>query len=456
MDTPDEDSIRQYHHLSILFKTVDHFFKGFGNLFGHVSDPRNPKLITYPLPSLLFTGILMYLCRLGTRRSIADLLRDSVRSRSKYHTLFDVDNVPHGDTLNYCFKRLATSDIQESVCKMVEMLLRGKVLYAYRLLARYFMVAIDGTGVVTFNERHCDHCLTRKLNNGSILYYHPVLEAKLVTANGFCFSVMTEFIENADLTADKQDCELKAFYRLASRLKARFPRLPICLLLDGLYAGGPTFAICEAYNWKYMITLKDDHLCLLNNEFDALCKLNCDNRTHLKTLQGKETIKQTFRWANELYHQDSNNHVHHLNILECRQKVKNHLGAVTFTKFKWITNFKLNSERAITLTNNGGRKRWKIENEGFNTQKNGGFELEHPYSENENARKIFYLLLQIAHTIFQLIEKGSLFKKTFPKGLGSEYNAAKALLEAWRNLRLIPQAFATLAEGKFQIRFDTS
>ncbi len=38
--------------------------------------------------------------------------------------------------------------------------------------------------------------MTRKLNNGEILYYHPVLEAKLVTANGFAFSLMTEFIEN--------------------------------------------------------------------------------------------------------------------------------------------------------------------------------------------------------------------------------------------------------------------
>ena len=435
---------------------MDHFFKGFKSLFAHVRDPRNPKLITYPLNSLLFTGILMYLCRFGTRSGIANLLRSSVRSRAKYHALFDVDNAPHGDTLNYCFKRLPVSDIQESVCMMVEMLLRKKALYAYRLLGRYYMVAIDGTGVVTFHERHCDHCLSRKLANGLTRYYHPVLEAKLVTANGFCFSLMTEFIENADLGADKQDCELKAFYRLAARLKVRFPRLPICLLLDGLYAGGPTFGLCEEYNWKYMITLKDDHLPLLNREFEALCKLNPDNRTHLKMQQGKETVEQAFRWANDLYHQDSNHHEHHLNVLECQQKITDHNHLSTFIKFKWITNFKLDSKRAIILTNNAGRVRWKIENEGFNTQKNGGFELEHPYSENENARKIFYLLLQIAHTIFQLIQKGSLLKKAFPNGLASEYNAAKALLEAWRNLRLLPQAFATLSEGKFQIRFNTS
>jgi hypothetical protein len=83
--------------------------------------------------------------------------------------------------------------------------------------------------MLTFEERHCEYCLTKKLKNGTTLYYHPVLEAKLVTSNGFAISIMTEFIENRDPEATKQDCELKAFYRLADRLKARFPRLAICL-----------------------------------------------------------------------------------------------------------------------------------------------------------------------------------------------------------------------------------
>jgi len=67
-------------------------------------------------------------------------------------------------------------------------------------------------------------------------------------------------LKNADLSADKQDCELKAFYRLAKRLKARFRRLAICLLLDGLFAGGPTFKIAEEYGWKYLIVLREDDL----------------------------------------------------------------------------------------------------------------------------------------------------------------------------------------------------
>jgi hypothetical protein len=102
---------------------------------------------------------------------------------------------------------------------------------------------MDGTGVLSYTERHCEYCLTQKQKNGEIRYYHPVLEAKIVTENGYAFSLMTEFIENTDPQATKQDCELKAFYRLEERLKKRFPHAPFCLLLDGLFAGGPTLSI---------------------------------------------------------------------------------------------------------------------------------------------------------------------------------------------------------------------
>lgn len=114
------------------------------------------------------------------------------------------------------------------------------------------------------------------------------------------------------------------------------------------------------------------------------------------------------------------------------------------TKFKWLTNFTLLSTNAPTLANQAGRLRWKIENEGFNLQKNGGFALEHAFSHDETAHKIFYLLLQIALLFFQLMTKSPAFSRTFPKGLGSLKNVAYRLLEAWRNLRMEDAAFLTL------------
>ena len=442
----------KYSLLKVFLSTVHHFFGGFASLFEDVTDPRDPNRITYPLYVLAVTGIFMFLCRLGSRRQIAHQLRNNGPSKANVEVLLDVETFPHGDTLNEAYTRLCIDQVQESVTGMTEMLIRKKVLYPYRLLDHFFVVAIDGSGMLTFPQRHCAHCLTRTYH-GKTLYYHHVLEAKLVTPNGFCLSLMSEFIENPGENPKQQDCELKAFYRLAKRLKARFPRLPICLSLDGLFAGGPTFKLCEDYHWTYMIVLKENDLKSVNEEFEALSKLSPENRLAFHTGQNAE-IAQQFRWVNEIAYIDSKHRAHLLSVLLCLETKPDKEGTLKTTRFKWVTNHTVTQTSVIPLANQGGRLRWKIENEGFNVQKNGGFELEHAYSKNDTAGKVFYYLLQIACLIFQLIEKGSLFKNAFPKGVGSAKNIAFRLLEAWRNFCLKPHDLERIFNARFQIRFD--
>jgi DDE_Tnp_1-associated len=439
--------------LKTLLATAQHFFGSFQQLFAHVRDPRQPELITYPLAALLFTGILMFVCRLGARRQIRLMFRDNAPSASKFDTLFEVAQCPHGDTLDAAFSRLQPAELQAVVTGLTETLIRRKVLYSTRLLDHYYLVAIDGTGVLVFTERHCAQCLTRT-HHGQTVYYHPVLEAKLVTPTGFAFSVLTEFIENPGEQPTKQDCELKAFYRLAERLKQRFPRLPICLLLDSLFAGGPTFSRCEQYDWKYLITLQEGDLPSVHQDFDALTKLAPENQVRF-TPSGYPPVPQDFRWMNDLNYVDSEQQAHTLAVLECLETEQLD-GQPHTTRFQWVSNFKVTAQKVIPLANQGGRLRWKIENEGFNVQKHGGYALEHAYTQNPTAAKIFYFLLQIAHLLSQLMAHGSLFRQAFPKGVGSAKNLAFRLLEAWRNLRHTPAEISDLSAGRFQIRFDTS
>jgi len=395
----------------------------------------------------------MFLFQLKARRQIGLLLRNGP-SVIKFQALFGVECFPHGDTLEATFSNLETDQIQAVVTAMTETLIRKKVLYSYRLLGIYFIVAIDGTGTIRFSRRHCPHCLTRT-RNGKTLYYHPVLEAKLVASNGFAFSLMTEFIENPGDKATKQDCELKAFYRLAERLKTQFPRLPILLSLDGLFAGGPTFDLCHRYGWKFMIVLKDDDLPSVNEEFDALSKLQPENRLAWRT--GKEAqIKQVFRWVDDIAYVDSLKKEHTLSAIECLETKPDKEGQKKTTKFKWVTNCHVSYKNVTTLSNDGGRMRWKIENEGFNVQKRGGYELEHAYTNNPNSAKVFYFLLQIAHLLAQLLYKASLLKRDFPGGFGSAKNLAFRLLEAWRNARITKADIAITFQKRFQIRFDSS
>jgi hypothetical protein len=450
---PDSDAQAQYALLRAFVATVQHFFGGFPQLFAGVTDPRHPALITYSLVTLLFTGMLMFACRLGARRQINHWFRGNQRSAAKFQALFRVETCPHGDTLNAAFSRLNPAELQAVVTGLTQTLIRRKVLYPYRLLGVHFLVVMDGTGVLVFSERHCPHCLTCT-RDGQTLYYHPILEAKLVTRNGWALSLMTEFIENPGEHPTKQDCELKAFYRLADRLKQRFPRLPICLLLDGLFAGGPTFGLCHRYGWKYLIVLQEDDLPSVHREFEALLPLAPENHREVSQ-RFPSLVHQAFRWANDIAYTDSDHREHTLSVIECLE-TSSIDGQLHTTRFKWVSNFTVTAKNVTALSNEGGRLRWKIENEGFNVQKNGGYALEHPYSQNVTAAKIFYFLLQIAHLLSQLVELGSLFRRAFPTGVGSAKNLALRLLEAWRNLPLPLTEFNSLYAGRFQIRFDSS
>ena len=452
----------QAEHAQVIkafLKTFTHFFGGIDKRLGQLSDPRTPQRpedIDYSVASLVFTGVLMFVCRLGARRQVR-LLLHTVFLVHTFKKLFDVNDVPHGDTMNNVFCNLRVDEVQEIVTAMTETLVDKKVLYPHRLFERYYVVAIDATGMLTYGYRHCPYCLTKK-HKDKTRYYHHVLEAKIVTPTGLVFSLMTEFIENPEedptksQAQRKQDCELKAFYRLAQRLNERFPKLPMLLAMDGLYAVGPVFGLCHRYHWKFAICLSDDQLSSVNEEFEALCAASPENR--LSWLQGKKNeVRQEFRWANDIAYIDSKQREHTLSVLECKDIRPNGDGEEKVTKFKWVSNVSPSQNNVVELANEGGRLRWKIENEGFNVQKTGGYKLEHAYSNDGNGIKVYYLVLQIAHMLIQLLDKGSLLRKAFPGGFGSVKNLAFRILEALRNASLSDDEYRYLCEQRIQIRF---
>ena len=93
-----------------------------------------------------------------------------------------------------------------------------------------------------------------------------------------------------------------------------------------------------------------------------------------------------------------------------------------------------------------GRKRWKIENEGFNIQKNGTFDIGHLYSKDSKAIKVHYLMIQIAHIIRQLVEKGIKEIKELKLKLKEiSQNIKQQLISTITNLTV---------HKKVQLRFD--
>jgi hypothetical protein len=416
------------------------FCRTFPPSLERLPEPRDLERLYYPKQTLIWSAVLIFLLGLRSRRQFRfESASPSFRVNLNRLSGCAVQTAPHDDTIAYYLERVDPSHTQRLPTEIVRHLIRMKALDRWRVYGR-FLVAMDGTGQLFFRRRHCDHCLTQRGPNGQILYFHHVLEAKLVTANVFAFSLATEFVENFDLKADKQDCELTAFARLAQTLKANFPQLPILLLADALYANATVLEICKQNKWDYIFTFKPGRTPELFAEFETLKTLS--PKSHTEHRNGD--LHQRFAWVNDLDHQG-----HRVNAFECRETAPQ--GQRTFA---WITNLHVGCRSVITLANQAGRLRWKIENEGFNTQKNHGYELEHAYSQHPWAAKNFYFLLQVAHAINQLIIKGSLIGD-FNRSLGSIRNFLRRLADALRNAVIDPNLFEPDAPT-FQIRLDSS
>ncbi len=354
-----------------------------------------------------------------------------------------LETFPHPDTLEYLLKGIPPAGLAVLRRDMARELIRSRALEKFRLRGRHYLVAVDMTGHLSFDKPHCPRCLTQEHAGGTTTYYHPVLEAKLVCENGLVISVGTEFVENKD-GATKQDCELTAFYRFLPKLRADFPMLDICLLMDSLYLNQNVMRLCKKYRFHYIITFKEGSLPDAYCEFQALHKLVPEQSLLVK---GPEPdVQRRYRYVNGLEHAGNV-----FNAFECVETV-----ADKETTFLWATDFEVSRENIVELAHRGGRCRWKIENEGFNTQKNQGYGLEHAYSKDETALKNFYLLLQIAHMISQLIEKGSLLGKNVKKIFGSFRALAQRLKEAFRICDIENERLAALLDRKYQIRFDSS
>ncbi len=69
--------------------------------------------------------------------------------------------------------------------------------------------------------------------------------------------------------------------------------------------------------------------------------------------------------------------------------------------FSWVTDLRVSTRNVYEIMR-GGRARWKIENETFNTLKNQGYNFEHSYGHGEqNLSVVFAMLMMLAFLVDQ-------------------------------------------------------
>jgi hypothetical protein len=356
-----------------------------------------------------------------------------------------VPAVPHGDTVDDYMSTLDPAATQTVPQSMVRAVLEARRLEPFRLLDKYYLITTDMTGHLYLGDTpsaFTEGCLTQETEDGRTLYYRPVCEAKLVTHSGLALSVGSEFVENPTSNGP-QDSELPAAGRLFKKVKRAFPGFSFCALLDSRYANDTGFAMCRENDWRFIITLKEGALPSVWKEFQSLRQLVPENRRQVTV----DDITYEYAWVNGIPYGD-----YPLNVLECR-----------FTdskgehRFVWVTDLEVTAKTCHPIAQEGGRGRWKTENEGFHAQKHAGFEMEHAYAKRPNSAKNFYLLLQVAHILSQMFECYCRGKSHVKRAFGSLRNLARLFLESLRRDAIPdPDTLAQFLEEPIQVRLNSS
>jgi hypothetical protein len=448
-----------------LVQTTRHFFPELPTWLDRLPDTRVQEACTYSTRFLAWWGIALYLFQLGARRQLDYDLRDGgpqVLANLNRLAQTQQTTLPVHDTLDHYLDHVRLSGWERLRMQMVQRLLRMKALDAARLLGQA-VVLLDATGLICFHRRHCPYCLVQR-HGKQTLYLHHVLEAKLLGPAGVVVSLGSEFIDNADVAdrqgqsadARKQDCELKAAQRLLPRIKQDYPQLHIVLAVDNLYACGPLFALAKNLDWSYVVTFKEGRTPALWREFQALLPACPEN--YVRRVWGDGRVEE-FRWVPQLAYEDSVGRTWKLNALQCTETTPTEGEQY----FAWLTPLPVNRKTVAEIAQKGGRYRWKVENEGFNRQKNSGLNLEHVYSIDPEKWKSYYLLLQIAFMLVQLLERGSLLRRLAEehgrpvwKLFGSLKNVARRLLESVRYVAWADAWFDPQQMGKLRISLDSS
>ena len=243
----------------------------------------------------------------------------------------------------------------------------------------------------------------------------------LCFANGMVIPLMSEFLDyrEGDGERNKQDCEMRAFHRLTERIKHAFPRLPILLLLDGLYANGPVMQRTHDYHWQFMIVLKDDALPSVWREYRALASrspnLRSSNNTHQQYWGGRV---QDFCWVNDIGYEFGPNGrqrltVHALVCDEQWQGLDEHGQIVTCrARHAWLSSRALRRENVHERANLAARYRWGIE-AGFLVEKHRGYHYEHCFARHWDALRGYHYLMRLAHLLNTLARFAAHLAPTF-------------------------------------------
>ena len=398
-------------------KVLQCHFSDMYDRFNALTDNRERKC--YSPAELVLGGVVLFLLKKKSRNEMNRSFSEQEFSRN-YRKIFKL-RCPSMCAVEDFYRLLPPEEFDDLKSALMAVLIEKRTLHSHRLLGKYFTIAVDATGVHSSQNQYWEECTHQTSKNGVVTWMNHVLEAKLVCSNGLSLSLCSEWITNGE-EYEKQDCELKAFKRLAVRLKKSFPRLPVCLLFDGLYCNGPVMDICKENGWQWIAVFKEGNLPSVHQE---LALLPGGAFRTLQRLMPHKRTQREYRWCNAIDYEKR-----HVHWMMCLEEVTGKDGSVEKHHFEYLTSIPQN-DKTVEECVEAARDRWHIE-DSFNDQKNRGFEMQHLFSRSSfSAFCNWYQALQLAHIIYQFAVRTVEFAQML------QQKGKQTIQHLWENLRTV-------------------
>jgi len=316
------------------------------------------------------------------------------------------------------------SPVFKSVFRQLQ---RGKALEAMVFLDGHYLLALDGTGYFSSTTIHCESCLQKVHRNGSVTYSHQMLGAAIIHPDvRAVIPLMPEPIGRHDGT-DKNDCERNAAKRFVAKLRQDHPHLKFIVTEDSLSSNAPHLETLRNHALHFILGVKEGDHAFLFQQVQAA--EHAGRVTSYERHDRAAGVRHRFRFVNDMPLNASHPDVR-INFIEYWE-----IGHTKVQHFSWVTDLRV-SQRNVFRLMRGGRARWKIENETFNTLKNQGYHFEHNYGHGtQNLSVVFATVMMLAFLVDQTQQLCcALFQAVWAK-LGS-----KRLL--WERIRALFYAYA--------------
>jgi hypothetical protein len=377
-------TIKKHLSAEALIRSVFHEFQ-------KIPDPQKAtRACSISFLDILMSGLAVFDLKFPSllqydkqRRAKADNLK----------TLYHINQSPSDTYLRERLDELDPKFLRPAFTKLFSALQRGKHLESYVFFQGKYLLALDGTGQFSSDKVCCPHCCTKHHKNGSVSYYHQMLGACIVHPDQRNpIPLCPEPIQNGD-GSEKNDCERNAAKRFIEHFKREHPHLKVIVVSDGSSSNAPYINLLAANKMDYILGAKPgDHVFLFET-------LHNSERACYHEFTDAEGYLHQFQYLNQTPLNKSNPDVL-TNVVEYMQTDRKGKEI----KFSWITNILLTEETLFPVMR-GGRARWKIENETFNTLKNLGPNFEHNYGHGKKyLATVLCLLMMLVFLMDQVKE----------------------------------------------------